>query len=218
MRIAVAAGTAIALGAAGLAGIAVATTPDAIPDSTTKVITSCVNKRTGKVRFIDAQAGERCRKSQRTVRFNKAGKRGATGKTGARGPKGTRGPTGKTGAVGPTGPSNGYVASITARNLYVGVPVTVVQKSLPAGKYIVSASGTLDNPDASVTFCTLTASDNPPLQSSTAASDSAGLSSIAVNGSVDSPGRILIRLVCNASAPAALRNATITAVKVGQLS
>ena len=145
MRVAVVAGMGLALGAAGLGGIAVASTPAAIPDSTTKIITSCVNKRTGKVRFIDAQSGERCRKSQRRVRFNKAGRKGAPGKNGARGPQGARGLTGKTGAVGPSGPSNGYVAVVSAKDLTAGTPTTVVQKSLPAGNYIVSASGTLDN-------------------------------------------------------------------------
>lgn len=87
-----------------VAGVATA----AIPNSSTKVVTTCVNKSTGVVRVIDAQAGKRCKARERTLTLNQkgaAGLNGATGAVGAPGATGATGARGPIGLVGPTGPA-----------------------------------------------------------------------------------------------------------------
>lgn len=82
---------------------------------------------------------------------------------GAVGPVGPSGPDGPAGPTGPRGPSNGFAGSL-------GGPVTITtavtpgdrvgRLDLPAGKYIISAKGWLENQSDSITttaICTLAA-------------------------------------------------------------
>ena len=116
-------------GSLAAAGIANATSaPTKIPDSNTGVITACMKKKTGKVRFINAQKGKTCTKKEKKVTFNQAG------------PQGEQGPAG---AQGPIGPSKAYVNST---NPWIGFVVpstgkTVASLSLPAGNYVPRWSG-----------------------------------------------------------------------------
>ena len=82
-------------------GVAVA----AIPDGD-GVIHSCARNRDGRLRVIDPDEDETCRKSETAVDFNQSGRvgpAGAAGGTGARGASGRQGPTGPTGRAGPAG-------------------------------------------------------------------------------------------------------------------
>jgi hypothetical protein len=85
-------------------GVAVAS----IPNSATGVITACRNSA-GVLRVVDAQAGKRCRSTERAVSWN------AIGRAGARGPAGPKGATGTAGAVGATGPSGATAGSSVQR-------------------------------------------------------------------------------------------------------
>jgi hypothetical protein len=82
-------------------GVAVA----AIPDGD-GVIHSCVRNRDGRLRVIDPDEDETCRKSEKALDFNQSGPvgpAGAAGGTGARGAAGRQGSTGPAGPAGATG-------------------------------------------------------------------------------------------------------------------
>jgi hypothetical protein len=85
-------------------GVAVAS----IPNSSTGLITACRNSA-GALRVVDAQAGKRCRSTERTVSWN------ATGRPGARGATGAKGATGAAGSRGATGPSGATAGSSVQR-------------------------------------------------------------------------------------------------------
>jgi hypothetical protein len=82
-------------------GVAVA----AIPDGD-GVIHSCARNRDGRLRVIDPDEDETCRKSEKALDFNQSGPvgpAGAAGGTGARGAAGRQGSTGPAGPAGATG-------------------------------------------------------------------------------------------------------------------
>ena len=69
-----AATAAFAAGSLAAVGIAQATSaPTKIPDSSTGVITACMVKKTGAVRFMNAQAGKTCTSKEKKVTFNNQG-------------------------------------------------------------------------------------------------------------------------------------------------
>jgi len=69
--------TAGTLAAMGIANAVSA--PTKIPDSTTGVITACMVKKTGDVRFINAQKGATCTKKEKKITFNQTGPQGPQG-------------------------------------------------------------------------------------------------------------------------------------------
>ena len=75
---------AVAVALLGLGGVAGA----AIPSSTTKVYTACIQKHTGSVRIINYENGKRCTGEEKRVRWNKRGRTGATGPMGPAGAPG----------------------------------------------------------------------------------------------------------------------------------
>lgn len=123
----VAATAAFAAGTLAAVGIANATSaPTKIPDSTTGVITACMVKKTGAVRFINAQVGKTCTKKEKKITFNQTGPQGAQGER---------------------GPSNGYVAVSSATtkldnllHLIGSEAGWVVKRNLPAGSYLINAT------------------------------------------------------------------------------
>jgi hypothetical protein len=91
-----------------------------------------MKKKTGKVRFINAQKGKKCTKKEKKVTFNQAG------------PQGEQGPVGPVGAQGEPGPSAAYVATRTnAKGLseltFIGGN-NIVTLSLPAGSYTLQGT------------------------------------------------------------------------------
>jgi hypothetical protein len=72
----------------------------AIPDSSTGIITACYQKQRGMLRVIDAQAGQRCRKSERQLSWSQKGPQGPVGPPGPAGPPGPQGPQGEPGISG----------------------------------------------------------------------------------------------------------------------
>jgi collagen triple helix repeat protein len=84
---------------AGTVGTAIAT----IPSTPAAVITGCYSAHNGRLRVIDAQAGEHCRRHEIEISWNQKGAKGDTGATGDRGPTGATGAKGSTGATGAAG-------------------------------------------------------------------------------------------------------------------
>jgi hypothetical protein len=87
---------------AATGGLAVAAT------SSSPVMRACANKQTGALRL----AGK-CRRSERSVSWNREGAQGPPGATGATGVPGTTGATGGTGGQGPQGPQGPGATTIT---------------------------------------------------------------------------------------------------------
>ena len=91
-------------------GVALATIPD-----TAGVISSCYLKDgqagAGRVRVIDAQAGQTCASTENPLSWNRQGLRGPQGLPGPAGAAGAAGPAGPTGPQGPQGPQGPAGAS-----------------------------------------------------------------------------------------------------------
>jgi hypothetical protein len=62
----------------------------AIPDER-GIIHACRNKRSGALRVIDDESGQRCRNHERALNWNQVGRRGRTGPQGPQGPAGPPG-------------------------------------------------------------------------------------------------------------------------------
>lgn len=107
---------AVSLGVSGGLAFGLANTfaSASVPDSTTGVITACMNGDHA-VRLIDAQAGATCNNGETQVTWNQSG---ATGAQGPAGPAGPTGPAGASGAV-----ANGYQI-VTANSPYEEAAVT----------------------------------------------------------------------------------------------
>ncbi|MBK6762482.1 MAG: hypothetical protein IPG68_04040 [Micrococcales bacterium] len=96
-------------------------------------------KKTGAVRFINAQVGKTCTKKEKKVTFN------------------------KTGPQGPRGPSNGYVANnpavtgLDALLVPIGQPKNrVAELNLPAGSYLINAATSVHRLGVATTEITCT--------------------------------------------------------------
>lgn len=126
-------------------GVAYATIPDS-----SGTIHGCYQKSGGALDVIDATVTT-CGKSQTELDWNvqgPTGPQGPQGPQGAQGPQGDPGPTGPAGPQGPqgpAGPSGTSHAYSTAGGFvqYGTSPVTVASLSLPAGTYLVWATGTV---------------------------------------------------------------------------
>lgn len=101
------------------------------------VIHGCYNtgsNPSGQVRVVDAAAGGKCTKNEKSLDFNQTGPRGATGATGATGPDGT---------------STVYTAG--------GTNLRPTSVEVPAGNYLVVGSAVIYNSatDPRSALCTL---------------------------------------------------------------
>jgi hypothetical protein len=97
----------IALAVVGGAAVAATVAYAGIPGSN-GTITACYHKGSGALRVVDAESGERCGRTSRSLTWNvrgPAGPAGPQGLPGAAGSPGPQGPTGPAGPVGPVGPA-----------------------------------------------------------------------------------------------------------------
>lgn len=106
------------------------------------VINACFRVHGGQLRVIDPSTGAHCRAGERATSWNQQGPAGPPG------PAGPQGPQGATGPQGPAGSSGGLatVASTPrGSNTFTldGTPIQVATVNLPAGSYLVFATGTL---------------------------------------------------------------------------
>jgi hypothetical protein len=135
----------------GVAGVAYATIPS------NNVIDACYTKSGGALRVIDGTV-TKCGKSETALAWNVQGVQGDKGDTGETGPQGPQGPAGPQGLQGPQGPagpagpagtSHGYIKSVARADTPQGSNALVASLSLPAGKFIVNATATAADDDAS---------------------------------------------------------------------
>lgn len=223
-----AATAAFAAGSLAAVGIAQATSaPTKIPDSSTGVITACMVKKTGAVRFINAQAGKTCTSKEKKVTFNNQGPAGAPGTPGA------------VGATGPAGPSKTTVkARDTAKEISEFVVIggnNVIELTLPAGDYTFTATGSIGptNGSTKAIECRVDGPTGSSVKSNEVSLDSNAnlpngtLYPIAVTGTYSNTAEAKLILTCFPSDEVAFPSlagegrvvgATMTATKVGELA
>jgi hypothetical protein len=148
----------------------------AIP-SADGVIHGCFNASSnpsGQLRVIDAEAGAKCGKNEKSLDFNQKGPKGDKGDPGPQGPQGIPGPQGPEGLQGEQGPkgdqgapgaSDAYLASTHYPSPFNrSVPIlsdgnyhVLVSRSLPAGSYALTGLANVQNDDRNAFFdCFLT--------------------------------------------------------------
>jgi hypothetical protein len=130
----------------------------AIP-SPNGVIHACYNASSnpaGALRVIDAEAGAKCSKNEKSLIFNQTGPQGPAGPAGSQGPAGptgSQGPAGPTGPQGPAGPQGepgpaGISTAtfvFTTQEIVLGENMTrVLSKNLPAGSWAIVATGNME--------------------------------------------------------------------------
>jgi hypothetical protein len=118
------------------AGIAYAAIPDA-----GGVIHGCYKKSSpnqGTLRVVDTEKSQTCQSSETAISWSQTGPQGPQGPQGAQGPQGIQGPQG------PSGSSHAYSDSnIQALTRISPDANTVTELTLPAGNYVVSATGSV---------------------------------------------------------------------------
>jgi len=142
----------VLLGAVGAvlltAGIAYASIPDIAG-----VIHGCYGKSGGDLRVIDNTVTN-CQKTETSLSWNIQGVQGPQGAQGLQGPVGPAGPQGAQGAIGPQGPtgpqgpsgtSHAYFVANGSANLGTSFKKIQELKNLPAGSYLVWASGDVED-------------------------------------------------------------------------
>jgi len=162
----------LVVGSLGLAGVAYAAIPG--PDG---VIHGCYQTIKGSLRVIDSSAS--CSAGETPLTWNQ---------TGPQGVQGIQGP------AGPAGPSHAYTGSTS----FVGTlpygpsvfPQSVVSVTVPAGDYVVYATGTFDVGDGSPAELICSIGDNPPVTGWTAPSDGEAPYSLVGTDSLPSGGTI----------------------------
>ena len=118
-------GTLLAVG-----GIAYATIPDG-----GGVIHGCYQKNQGTLRVIDNGTTQTCSSSETPLNWSQ---------TGPQGPQGAQGPQGSQGHQGPSGSSHAYSTSNEASQTLISPNSNTITKlTLPAGAYVVWATGSV---------------------------------------------------------------------------
>ena len=155
----------LAVAAVAIVAVAAGSTAfAAIPDAG-GVIHSCYDKQSGQLRIYDSQTNlpKGCGAKETALSWNQQGPQGPKGDTGPQGPQGPAGPAGPTGPTGPQGQQGekgdqgdpGPAGPATLPTVYVTwagqtavpnsqVPVDVATLDLPAGKYLLSATGVIN--------------------------------------------------------------------------
>jgi hypothetical protein len=122
------------------------------------VIHACYNDKSnpsGMLRVIDAEAGAKCAKNEKSLIFNQTGPQGPVGPQGPAGPQGEPGPVGPAGPAGPAGPQGepGPAGVSTATFAFTTAPVIikenmtkVLSKNLPAGSWALVATANISSP------------------------------------------------------------------------
>jgi hypothetical protein len=122
----------------------------AIPDSN-GVIHGCYQNIKGTLRVVESPSD--CQISETALNWSQQGPTGQTGPTGPTGPQGEQGVPGPPGPAGPPGPPGppGVGKAFQTDKFSAAVPngdqTTVASLALPAGNYVVTAKGTVENND-----------------------------------------------------------------------
>ena len=162
------------------------------------------------------------------------GPEGPAGQPGSQGPvgqPGSQGPAGQPGSQGPAGPpgASGTSHAFSAANPAVGVPagfgtppVQVDALSLPAGNYVVWATGQANQVVGSDDFATCELDAGGTIASQAVRPNSDTVAAYSLTGTTSLPSAGTIRLVCigspGASMGPVLRNNSLVAIKVDALN
>lgn len=204
-----AAGFAVVLAAAGIALAA-------IPDSS-GVIHACYQTNKGTLRVVESATS--CAASETSLDWNRTGPQGPQGPQGNPGPQG---PQGDPGPQGPAGPSSAYAtANALVNDIDFGpsvFPTEIESLSVPAGSYVVSASGDDQTGDGGL-ICKI---NNGAVASDEWTSPQDGIGSYSMLGTVSfsSPGTIELDCVgasFNTVSPY-MANNKLVAIQVGSLN
>jgi hypothetical protein len=173
-------------------------------------IQGCSQKNNGQLRVIDTD-GE-CRSAEIALEWNQ---------TGPEGQKGDPGPAGPPGPPGPSGTSRAFEASGTAfdqTTIPAGEPgVDVLSKSLPAGKYVLSASVDVSNTSSGTTYVTCSIAGPSPAASATASVGPFLRESLSIDGTLDFAGGTVTVRCIGAPNPSRAQARALTAIKVDSI-
>jgi len=238
---------AVIVGAAGLATAAYA----AIPDSQ-GVIHACYNTNNGAVRVVGSggcRNDEAPLTWNQTGPPGLAGAAGAAGPAGPAGPTGAPGAAGTPGAQGPEGPvgpagppgatgvlvpqdppgaSGSSAAYSTSSNAigttggWAATPATVNRLTVPAGDYVVWATGQANQVLGSDNYATCTLNGNGTVATQAMRPNSDTVAGYSMTGTTSFSSGGTIELDCVGSASSSLgpvlRNNTLVAMQVGALN
>jgi hypothetical protein len=139
---------------------------------------------------------------------------------GARGPAGPRGKQGAQGKPGANGVTHGYVAvKSDAIELVSSDLSAIVQVSLPAGSYIVSAKTVASSANGGATGvgCVLRDSSTEQIDAADAAIAAAGSETLALAGAVTSTSAVTVTLDCGGTG-VNVADSVLTAIQVDKLT
>jgi hypothetical protein len=171
---------------------------------------------------------DRCKKGDKKLSWNRAGRRGPRGATGSEGAPGPEGPPGPQGVPGLEGPSSGYS---TYQQRAVGIPIpndnlghTVASLTIPAGSYMVIAKTTVQNANSgeALDTCDLIApggsSNNAAIDESTSSTGSNEFATLSLVGPLTTGGGTLsLRCVSGLNNTEAY-DTHLTAIKLGSVT
>jgi hypothetical protein len=116
-------------------GVALASIPDA-----NGMIHGCYDTKHGNLRVIDMEAGQTCDPNETLLSWNQTGPQGPAGPPGPQGPQGPQGPAGEPGGEAFSVEADGSVTIPTT----IGGTV-ILQRDVPAGKYVVTGNVVVSN-------------------------------------------------------------------------
>jgi hypothetical protein len=179
-------------------------------------IHSCYSKKGGKLRVVNA--GKACKKKERSLAWSQAGPPGPPGPAGAVGTAGPKGAIGPKGAKGdPGGPGNVYTAS-GFDELSTNVTRTLGALGLPAGRYLVLATGNAFSTaaDTATVSCSLESDEDffGGLSQSVPASQSV---TINAHQPIELPSAQEISVFCGADTAGVTMGLTLSAIPVGAI-
>jgi len=147
---------------------------------------------------------------------------GAKGDKGDKGDPGTNGANGTDGATGPRGPSDGFYKKGSD---FLGLTslTSIVSLSLPAGSWVVNASGVMNNDNSSQaqSNCSLNApAELANVQSNLGANNAEDRDSFGLTGAVTlaAPGSVELRCSITGSSGGRINSPSITAIQVATLT
>jgi hypothetical protein len=148
-----------------------------------------------------------------------AGAKGDTGDTGATGPAGA---TGATGATGPRGPSDAIYKDGASVFTVTNTASTIMSLDLPAGSWVVSATGTMNNDGGAQgqAHCSLTApAVLANVESNLGANNAEDRDAFALVGAVTLAAQTTVELRCDISSNSGrLTDPVMTATRVETLT
>ena len=180
-------------------GVAYATIPDG-----NGTIHGCYAKSGGALRVIDVSVTN-CKSTETSLAWNvqgPPGPQGQKGPQGQQGPEGVQGPQGNQGppgVQGPSGVSHGYSVATSTVVRFGGSFVKVQELLLPAGSYMVFATGTLGDSNDTIDTCQLQQGGNIIQKLQAATTSGAADTTMTLAGPLTLSSQALVEVDCLAT-------------------